>query len=85
MQRDNPEQLSALQDEEKDEFELDRPLLSEHEKMADPEDQDPGQMNEKHTSRTRTIAYLSMYFMMNLSLTFYNKLVLGSVGDFRKI
>lgn len=80
MQRDDPVQLSAVLDEEKDHAEPNRPLLGDDEKLRDSESQVPVRTKEQDAERTRTIAYLGMYFMMNLSLTFYNKLILGSVG-----
>jgi hypothetical protein len=48
--------------------------------MADVESQVLGRTKEQDATRTRTMTYLGMYFLMNLSLTFYNKLVLGKVG-----
>ncbi|OAG11146.1 TPT-domain-containing protein [Paraphaeosphaeria sporulosa] len=78
MQRSDLGQLSAVLDEEKDYVESNRPLLRDDEKTADSESQVPGRTKEQDANRTRTIAYLGMYFVMNLSLTFYNKLVLGS-------
>jgi hypothetical protein len=80
MQHNENGQLSAVLDEEKDDFASNKPLLRDDEKMADTESQVPGKTKEQDATRTRTIAYLGMYFMMNLSLTFYNKLVLGKVG-----
>ena len=78
MQRSDIEEPYAELGEEKGYVEADRPLLEE-EKKLDVENQIPRRTEEQDANRSRTIAYLGMYFLMNLSLTFYNKLVLGKV------
>lgn len=81
MQSDHSEQPTAVLDEEQDDFGAERSLLRTTEKMEDAESQLPQRTEEQNENRSRTISYLGMYFLMNLSLTFYNKLVLGSVSS----
>lgn len=77
MQRSDDEKLYA--DEEKGAIESTRPLLRDGEDIPEAGIQVRGGTKEQDANKFRTIGYLGMYFMMNLSLTFYNKLVLGSV------
>ncbi|KAJ4348546.1 uncharacterized protein N0V89_009923 [Didymosphaeria variabile] len=78
MERNDNEQHPAVLDDEKDDIEPNKPLLRDEEKMADTEGQVPHRKQEQDANRTRILAYLGVYFLINLSLTFYNKLVLGS-------
>ena len=80
MQRSDIEQAYPVTDEEKDEIRSDRPLLRDNEKVIDLERQLPRTKEEQNEKGYGTTAYLGLYFMMNLSLTFYNKLVLGKVS-----
>ena len=82
MQRSDIEQAYAATNEKQDEIRADRPLLRDNEKVIDLERQLPRAKEEQSESRFGTTAYLGLYFMMNLSLTFYNKLVLGKVSCF---
>ncbi|KAJ4290818.1 hypothetical protein N0V90_010013 [Kalmusia sp. IMI 367209] len=80
MQRFEDGRPPVVHDEKNGDVEPNKRLLRENEKMADTESQLQRNSEEQSTNKWRTISYLIMYFMMNLSLTFYNKLVLGSVG-----
>jgi len=59
--------------------------IKENEPLLDLESQQDGKHvlsqrpTEPAASRTKTFIYLATYFIMNLSLTFYNKAVMGSV------
>lgn len=59
--------------------------FKENEPLLDLEGQQDGKHvlsqrpTEPAASSTKTFIYLATYFIMNLSLTFYNKAVMGSV------
>jgi hypothetical protein len=59
--------------------------FKENEPLLDLESQQEQKQELSHrptepvASRTKTLIYLATYFVMNLSLTFYNKAVMGSV------
>jgi hypothetical protein len=59
--------------------------FKENEPLLDLESQQEEKQELSHrpteplASRTKTLMYLATYFVMNLSLTFYNKAVMGSV------
>jgi hypothetical protein len=63
----------------------------EHEPLLDLEGQYGGKQELAHratepaASRTKTFVFLAAYFLMNLSLTFYNKAVMGSVCSTHQI
>ena len=84
MQHSEDEKLYTAADEEQDDARTDQPLLKEDEKLADVESQVRRKPEQENNSRSRTITYLGMYFLMNLSLTFYNKLVLGKVSSWMR-
>jgi len=85
MQRSDIEQAYPATDDEKDEIRSDRPLLRDNEKVIDLERQLPRTKEEQNEKGYGTMGYLGLYFMMNLSLTFYNKLVLGKVSVSRML
>jgi hypothetical protein len=76
MESKHEEALEGDHDEER------QPFISEEEKMLDVESQipPPESQPDPAVSRSTTTAFLVMYFVMNVGLTFYNKLMLGSVG-----
>lgn len=80
MQRSEDEKSYTVTNEEQDDSRTDQPLLKEDEKLVDAESQIRRKADQQNESRSRMVAYLGMYFLMNLSLTFYNKLVLGKVS-----
>jgi len=80
----HPEPMSKQSTSEDEEYLAEHPF-KENEPLLDLEGQHEEKQELAHratepaASRTKTFVFLATYFIMNLSLTFYNKAVMGSV------
>jgi hypothetical protein len=68
-----------------EEAELTQPLMSEDNRPKDLESQhestqSPQMLHKRTLSNYKVTVFLMMYFVMNITLTLYNKKVLGSVS-----
>ena len=79
-----PEPIPKQSTSEDEEYPAEH-LFKENEPLLDLESQHEEKQELAHratepaVSRTKTFVFLATYFVMNLSLTFYNKAVMGSV------